>query len=265
MDESRAADRDRDGDIAALARDLRTAETAVALTGAGLSAASGIPTFRGEDGIWGKEFSESDFHVRRFERDSEGFWEDRLELNALLRPDDVEPNPAHEALAELTNEGPLDAVITQNTDGLHDSAGTDTVLELHGNAARVVCRRCGKRDPAEEIHDRVRSGENPPTCDDCDGVYKPDVVLFGEMLPRETLQRARRLAEDSDVILAAGSSLQVDPAASLPANQRDGVLAVVNYDPTRYASRAAYTYREDVTDFLPDLARRVLARDEPSE
>lgn len=254
-----------DDDLDALAHDLQEADTAMALTGAGLSAASGIPTFRGEDGIWGEEFAEEDFHVRRFERDPEGFWEDRLQLNELLRPVDVEPNAAHEALAALSNAGILDAVVTQNTDGLHQAAGTDTVLELHGNAERVVCHRCGRRKPAELIHERVRSGENPPTCAECHGVYKPDVVLFGELLPRETLRRARRLAEDSDVILAAGSSLQVDPAASLPSHQRRGVLAVVNFEPTRYASGAAYTFREDVTELLPALADRVLDREPRAE
>ncbi|AUX08776.1 NAD-dependent protein deacetylase, SIR2 family [Halalkaliarchaeum desulfuricum] len=252
---------ERSDDLEALARDLREADTAIALTGAGLSAASGIPTFRGEDGIWGEEFSEADFHVTRFERDPEGFWEDRLELNELLRPDDIEPNPAHEALADLENAGILDAVVTQNTDGLHTAAGTGTVLELHGNAERVVCHRCGRRKPAQAIHDRIRSGENPPTCGECGGVYKPDVVLFGELLPKDVLGRARRLAEDSDVIVAAGSSLQVDPAASLPSYQRDGVLAIINFERTRYASRATYTFREDVTELLPALATRVLKCD----
>lgn len=247
-----------DGDLEALARDLRRADTAMALTGAGLSAASGIPTFRGEDGIWGEEFAEADFHVRRFERDPAGFWEDRLGLNELLHPGDAEPNPAHEALAALTNAGVLDAVATQNTDGLHDAAGTETVLELHGNADRAACHRCGRTEPAGAIRQRVRSGENPPTCADCGGVFRPDVVLFGELLPRRTLRRARRLAEDSDVVVAAGSSLEVDPAAALPSHQRRGVLAVANLEPTRYASRATYTFREDVTELLPALADRVL-------
>ena len=252
---------DRSEDLAALARDLREADTAIALTGAGLSAASGIPTFRGEDGIWGEEFSEADFHVSRFERDPDGFWEDRIDLNEVLRPDGIEPNPAHEALAALENAGVLDAVVTQNTDGLHDAAGTGTVLELHGNAERVVCHGCGRTKPATEIHDRIRSGENPPTCSECAGIYKPDVVLFGELLPRDVLKRARRLAEAADVIVAAGSSLQVDPAASLPSYQRDGVLAIVNYERTRYASRATYTFREDVTELLPTIASLVLEPD----
>ncbi|MEF8780644.1 MAG: Sir2 family NAD-dependent protein deacetylase [Haloferacaceae archaeon] len=245
-------------DLEALARDIRRADTAIALTGAGLSAASGIPTFRGEDGIWGGEFAEADFHVRRFERDPAGFWEDRLELNELLHPGDAEPNAAHKALATLTNAGALDAVVTQNTDGLHDAAGTEAVLELHGNADRAACHRCGRTEPTREIRRRVRRGENPPTCPDCGGVFRPDVVLFGELLPRETLRRARRLAEDSDVVIAAGSSLEVDPAASLPSHQRDGVLAIANFEPTRYASRATYTFREDVTELLPTLADRVL-------
>lgn len=248
-------------DLDTLAKALHQADHGIALTGAGLSAASGIPTFRGEDGVWGDAFEEADFHIRRFERDPSGFWEDRLELNNVLRPDEVEPNAGHEALAELTNADVLDAVVTQNTDGLHQAAGTERVLELHGNAERVACFSCGRTKPADRIRDRVRSGENPPTCSECGGIFKPDVVLFGELLPRETLGEAKDLASKSDVILAAGSSLTVDPAASLPTYQRSGVLAVINLAETRYASRAEYTFRADVTELLPELARMVRSND----
>lgn len=247
-----------------LADELRGADRAVALTGAGLSAASGIPTFRGEGGIWGTVFDESDFHVSRFERDPAGFWRDRLKLYDHMEPEGgAKPNAAHRALASLSNANVLDGVITQNTDGLHDAAGTDGVIELHGTNARVVCRRCGDTTDADPIRARARDGELPPRCD-CGGPYKPDVVLFGELLPEAAHERARRLAAESDVILAAGSSLTVDPAASLPSRQREGSLAVINFDPTRYADIADYVFRADVTVVLPRIAELVESASSPN-
>ncbi|WP_418283098.1 Sir2 family NAD-dependent protein deacetylase [Halorubrum sp. DTA98] len=248
---------DFDQDARRLATDLRDADTAVVLTGAGLSAASGIPTFRGDDGIWGDDFEESDFHVSRFERDPAGFWDDRIALYDRMEPDGgAEPNAAHRALATLTNSGILDAVITQNTDGLHHAAGTDEVIELHGTNARVVCPRCGSTTDGEPIRERARAGELPPRCE-CGGPYKPDVVLFGELLPRDAHRRAKELTAASDVFLVAGSSLRVDPAASLPARRRGGTLAVINLERTRYADSADYTFRTDVTELLPELADRL--------
>lgn len=249
---------EQDARLNRLAADLRRADGAAALTGAGLSVASGVPTFRGDDGIWGDVFDESDFHASRFERDPAGFWRDRLELYDHMEPaGGAKPNVAHRALAALVDAGVLDAVITQNTDGLHGAAGTDDVIELHGTNARVVCTRCGERRDASPVRERARGGELPPTCD-CGGVYKPDVVLFGELLPAEAHRRAKRLAAESDVFIAAGSSLTVDPAASLPGRRRGGTLALINLEGTRYDGTADYTFRADVTDVLPALARRVI-------
>jgi NAD-dependent deacetylase len=262
-DESEYADQSRgDGEFGAeldgLAADLRAADSAFAFTGAGVSTASGIPPFRGEGGIWETEFDPRDFRIGRFETDPAGFWRDRLDLHEAMFPGSVAPNPAHEALAELESAGLLDAVVTQNTDGLHAAAGTDRVLELHGTTSRVVCRRCGDRQPAPPVHDRVRDGEVPPTCD-CGGLLKPDVVLFGEQLPREPVAEARELAAAADVVLAVGSSLRVEPAASIPRDAaRGGTLAVVNFDPTPLDDRAEYVFRADVTEVLPSLARRLV-------
>lgn len=248
----------RESGVRRLAAELRDADGAVALTGAGLSAASGIPTFRGDDGIWGDVFEEADFHISRFERDPADFWVDRLELHDRMDPDGgAEPNAAHHALTRLTNAGVIDAVITQNTDGLHHAADTDEVIELHGTNARVVCTRCGDTTGAGAVRERARNGELPPRCD-CGGPYKPDVVLFGELLPRGAHRRAKELASESDVFLVAGSSLTVDPAASLPTRRQGGTLAIVNLEPTRYADTADYTFRADVTELLPELADRVL-------
>ena len=236
---------------------LESAETAGVLTGAGVSTASGIPSFRGDDGIWGAEFDPQEFHRRRFERDSAGFWSDRLDLHDAMRPDGVEPNAAHRALATLETAGVLNGVVTQNTDGLHQDAGSERVIELHGNAERVACEDCGRRSDAADARRRAADGELPPTCE-CGGVLKPDVVLFGEQLPQKALHDARDLAERSDAFLAVGSSLTVDPAASLPATAaRDGSLVVVNLEETRADDRADVVLRADVTDALPAIAERV--------
>lgn len=240
-----------------LADAIEAGDSTVALTGAGVSTASGIPDFRGEDGIWNAEFDPGDFRIERFLSDPAGFWEDRLTLHEAMFPGEIEPNAAHEALATMESEGRLEAVITQNTDGLHGEAGSERVFELHGNANRVVCMDCGRKSDAAPVRERVREGERPPRCD-CGGLLKPDVVLFGESLPDAIMAEARRRAEGSDVFLAVGSSLTVEPAASLPRiAARDGFLAVCNLDPTSHDDRAAVVLREDVTEALPVLVDRL--------
>ncbi|OLZ40117.1 NAD-dependent protein deacetylase [Natrinema saccharevitans] len=257
-----------------LATAVRNADTAVAFTGAGISAPSGVPTFRGDDGVW-ERFDQGQFAYGRFQRDPEGFWADRVDLQRAMFDGDFEPNAAHEALAAMERDGLLEAVLTQNTDGLHgdaaaavgegDDAGTDgdsdapvagepTVLELHGNSQRVRCTDCGKRKDGDQIFDRAAGGELPPTCD-CGGVFKPDVVLFGEQLPGAVLQRARSLARASDAFLAIGSSLVVEPAASLPrlAASTGATVGIVNLESTPCDDVAAAVVREDVTEALPRL------------
>lgn len=237
---------------------LREAETTVAFTGAGISTASGIPDFRSEGGIWDR-YEQSDFHLSRFETDPEGFWRDRMEMVDEVYGTDVEPNAAHEALADLEHKGHVDSLVTQNVDGLHTAAGSDPV-EIHGNGRRVVCQSCDRRFDAEPVYDRVRSGVAPPGCPHCDGVLKPDVVLFGERLPEHAMYRAQSLAERADLFLIAGSSLQVEPAASFPrvAADKGATLVLINLERTPLSGRAEYDFREDVTDVLPALRDRVL-------
>jgi NAD-dependent deacetylase len=244
--------------VAALAADIQAADSVIALSGAGVSAASGIPTFRGEDGVW-NEFDPNSFHRRRLDADPEGFWRDRLELRDAFYGDiDPEPNAAHTALASLESEGLLDAVLTQNVDGLHTAAGSERVVELHGTHRRVRCDDCGERRSADPVFERADEGALPPRCD-CGGVYRPDVVLFGESLADAVLEAAQRLARESDVFLAVGSSLSVRPASLLPriADESGATLAVVNLDPTPQDERAAYLFQKDVTDVLPALAEAV--------
>ena len=251
--------------LGSLAAAIRTADTTVALSGAGVSTASGIPSFRGEDGIW-NEWDPKSFHRRRLDADPAGFWRDRLALREALTGDDPEPNAAHDALATLEADGRLDAVLTQNVDGLHTVAGSDRVVELHGTNRRVRCDDCGATEPAEPVFDRVAdcasggtgSRSLPPRCE-CSGVYRPDVVLFGESLADTVLEEAQRLARESDVFLAVGSSLSVRPAALLPSIATDagGSLAVVNFDETPQDGAADYLFREDVTAVLPALSERL--------
>ncbi|WP_254761588.1 SIR2 family NAD-dependent protein deacylase [Natrinema marinum] len=256
-------------DLERLADEIRSADTVVAFTGAGISAPSGVPTFRGDDGVW-ERFDEGQFAYGRFQRDPEGFWADRVELQREMFDDEYRPNAAHEALAAMGREGSLEAILTQNTDGLHgDAVGSvrdgnkgnevdgkpeTTVLELHGNSQRVRCTDCGNRRDGDPIFERAADGDLPPTCD-CGGVFKPDVILFGEQLPGTVIQRARVLARESDAFLAIGSSLVVEPAASLPrlAASTGATVGIVNLESTPHDDTADVVLREDVTDVLPQL------------
>lgn len=247
-----------DDRIGSLADVLAAADTAVALTGAGISRPSGIPDFRSDDGLW-TEYDQRDFGLVAFEADPGAFWERWLETHDEMLADGVEPNSAHEALATLEAGGHLDAVVTQNVDGLHRAAGSESVIALHGRGDRAVCRDCGRQVDIDGPMARAREGDLPPTCEACGGTLKPDTILFGERLPVGERRRATKLARESDVFLAVGSSLTVEPAASLPmtAADRNATLAVINADPTKHDERADYVFHADVTDVLPALADAV--------
>ncbi len=247
--------------LASVADAIHGASSVVAMTGAGVSTASGIPDFRSEDGIWTK-YDPNDFHISRFRSDPGEFWRERVEMVEDVFGGDVRPNAAHEALTALEAEGYLETLITQNVDGLHQAAGSEDPIEIHGNGQRVVCTDCDRRFEVDPVMEQVKGGETPPTCKHCDGILKPDVILFGEQLPKNDLLRAQKASKDADVFLAIGSSLTVEPAASLPryAVDRDGTLCIVNLDPTDLSDRAEYDFRADVTEFLPALAEHVIDR-----
>jgi NAD-dependent deacetylase len=246
-------------DVDPFAGAVRSADSAVALTGAGVSTASGVPDFRGEGGVWDR-FDQGAFTVDRYRRTPGEFWEDWLRLHDDLVEGDPEPNAAHRALADLESAGHLDAVVTQNVDGLHRAAGSERVVHLHGAGDRAVCPTCGDETPVDAVADRVRDGERPPTCGDCDDPLKPDTVLFGERLPLDALQAAKSRFGEAEAVLVAGSSLEVDPAGSMPLEARDATMAIVNLQPTPLDSRAHYVFREDVTEVLPAIRDAVLAR-----
>jgi NAD-dependent deacetylase len=244
------------GKIAQARSAIADADSVVAFTGAGVSTASGIPSFRGEGGIWTK-FDPGDFRYERFLDDPEGFWELRAELTRELALDEAEPNACHTALAEAFEAGRLEAVVTQNIDGLHQQAGVpnDHVVEIHGSTRRTRCIDCSATAPIDAALARIDEGQLPPTCPACGGVVKPDVVLFGEQLPAEAFRRAERLAGEADVMLVAGSSLTVWPAAGLPERTlaAGGDLVVVNTEPTKADDRARAAIRGRVEAVVPRL------------
>lgn len=240
--------------IEQFARDIRAADRAVAFTGAGISTPSGIPDFRSDGGIW-EQYDTREFHIRSFDRDPVAFWERMLDLYQHSYEGDPDPNAAHTALATLEERNFLDRVITQNADGLHQEAGSGDVVELHGNLQQMVCLSCRRREPLENALELGADGDLPPVCDQCGEPMKPDGVLFGEQLPKHELYQSHALAQKSDVFVVVGSSLTVEPAASLPAVAADhgATLAIINLDPTPLDDRATYTFHEDVTTVLPAL------------
>jgi NAD-dependent deacetylase len=217
-----------------LAALIQESECTVALTGAGVSVPSGIPDFRTpETGQWANVDPMKVAHIDVFERDPARFWSYyRPRFHSL---GDKRPNAAHEALVELERRGLLAGVITQNIDRLHRAAGSREVVEVHGSIETSTCRGCGASYGIAEVDDLFDS-DGIAVCDACGGAVKPDVVLFGEMLPERAMARAQELAEDADLMLCIGSSLAVYPAAGLPGLtlERGGALAIVTKGPTPY-------------------------------
>jgi NAD-dependent deacetylase len=209
------------------ARDaLLEADLAIALTGAGISVESGIPDFRSPGGIWERFPPEVYGTIDAFRDGPERFWKFWLELVKVCSG--AAPNPAHRALAALEALERLDTVITQNVDGLHAAAGTKSLIELHGTPDALVCLECRARRTI-----KLAEVREPPRCS-CGAIMKPDVVLFGEMLPLGAIERAQELARRCDVCLVIGTSAQVYPAASIPeiAFQHGATLIELNIEPT---------------------------------
>ncbi|MGA9116764.1 MAG: NAD-dependent deacylase [Bacteroidota bacterium] len=241
-----------------LRRVLRSARSVAAFTGAGVSAESGVPTFRGEEGLWKKFRPEELAHPDAFLSNPALVWEwyrARKEIIASVRP-----NPAHTALAAMQEVFPLVAVITQNVDNLHRRAGSRTVFELHGNIERSYCTRCGTVSAEAEP---AFAGDLPRcAAPGCGGLLRPDVVWFGEMLPQEEWNGAVRSMESADLVLSVGTSAAVYPAASLPLlGKRAGAfLAEVNPEPTPLTPHADAFLEGKAGEILPlllDQARRL--------
>ncbi|MBX7257795.1 MAG: NAD-dependent deacylase [Candidatus Hydrogenedentes bacterium] len=219
---------------------LRHAKRGVAVTGAGMSAESGIPTFRGADGIWKKYPPEIFASIDAYLRDPDRVWAFWCELSASLHG--CNPNAGHSALAQLESSGKIQAIITQNIDSLHQAAGSRRVIEYHGSLRELVCLECRAR----KTFDVTTTGKHPPHCVLCQGLMKPDVVMFGEGIPPDAMYESEALIQVCDVLVVVGTSAQVYPAAGLPfAAKRNGALIIeANLEPTEFTETVTDVFLE---------------------
>lgn len=234
---------------------LADAKHAIALTGAGISTPSGIPDFRTKgSGLWEHVDPMAVASLWGFMEHPQGFYDWVKPLAKMILT--AKPNPAHLALAELESRGQLYAVITQNIDNLHQRAGSKRVIEVHGHLREATCIRCYHQMPAQPLIEQFLADDQVPRCPDCGSVMKPDVVLFGEMLPVRVMHEAEQESKDCDLMLVAGSSLEVAPAADLPliAQKHGAQLIIVNKSPTPADKHAAVVLREDVAVVLPRIS-----------
>lgn len=240
---------------------LREARRPVVLTGAGISTDSGIPDFRGPNGVWtknpGAEKTATLQHYMGSRDVRIQAWRNRLDSGIF----EAEPGPGHRALAELERKGKIDTLVTQNIDSLHQKAGSspEKVVEVHGNVREVVCMSCGDRNPMEAALERVRAGEEDPECEDCGGILKSATISFGQNLEPEVIGRAQAAAGACDFLLAVGTSLTVYPVAYLPesALANGAKLVVVNAQDTPYDSLANAVFQDQIKGVLPPLVERV--------
>jgi NAD-dependent deacetylase len=239
--------------IDALAEVIRGNRPCVVLTGAGISTESGIPDFRSPSGIWARYDPMEYAHIDAFRADPEKVWEFYgLRLGVL---GEAQPNAGHRALAELEDRGWVKAVITQNIDRLHERAGSRALVEVHGSIRTSSCLHCGTVVPFADVVKLLPV----PHCPNCGDVLKPDVVMFGELLPAAQIARAEHLAREAGVLLVVGSSLEVYPVAGLPLETlaHGGKLAIVNKGTTQVDARAAVQVEAGAGEALAALAERL--------
>jgi len=233
------------------------AERVVVLTGAGVSTDSGIPDFRGPNGVWTRNpAAEKASTLSHYVRDAEvrrTAWQTRLDSPAWS----ARANDGHRAFVTLEERGKLHTLVTQNIDELHQQAGTDPalVVEIHGTMRKVTCLSCGDLAPMERALERVRAGEDDPACRSCGGILKSATISFGQSLVADDLDRAFAAAESCDLMLAVGSTLTVHPAARLVpiAKESGAALVIVNGDPTPYDDLADAVVRGSISEVLPRI------------
>lgn len=247
------------GAIESAAELLAQARRALVLTGAGISTPSGIPDFRSEgSGLWSRDEPLEVASLSAFRTAPEKFygWFHPLAQQIF----DARPNPAHLALTELQKAGHIKTIVTQNIDSLHQKAGSENILEIHGTLATLSCTQCYQQVPADEyLADFIKNG-NLPHCGQCGALLKPDVILFGEQLPQATWRKAQQEARKCDLVLVAGSSLEVLPIAGLPmqAIEAGAHLIIINNSPTYLNTRADVVISQDVAHALSAIAQRVI-------
>ncbi|MDP8012086.1 MAG: NAD-dependent protein deacylase [Thermoplasmata archaeon] len=236
-------------EIKNVAKILKNSKQAVALTGSGISTGSGIPTFRGKDGLWNK-YDPEKFTMEYFMKNPKDFWS--TAKNLFLPLINAFPSKSHYVLAELEEMGIIKAVITQNIDGLHQKAGSKNVLEIHGNGKKLKCLLCGEEYDIENFIDEINKN-NVPLCKKCHSILKPDAVLFGELLPKKTYLNSIYYSYTADVMLVIGTSLLVEPAASLPfsAKEKGAKIITINLEKTPLDDLADYIlkgYSDEILD-----------------
>lgn len=248
-------------DIGAVVSWLRDARSVAILTGAGISTESGIPDFRGPDGVWTKNpAAERTATIQHYVADRDHrirSWASRADSPMH----NAEPNAGHYALTALEGKGKLDTLVTQNIDGLHHAAGTspERIVEIHGTVRDYACLGCGDRGPIEVVLDRVRNGDADPHCEQCGGLIKSATISFGQALIAEDLERAQLAASTCDLFLAIGTSLTVYPVAALPeiALQSGARLVILNAQETPYDPTAAAILRDGIGSVLPRIVELV--------
>ncbi len=236
---------------------ISAAQRIVVLTGAGISTDSGIPDFRGPQGLWTKNpEAEKMATIGHYMADPEvrkRSWRMRLEMGI----DRLEPNPGHRALALLEQRGVLHTLITQNVDGLHQKAGLsrDRMVEIHGTLTEVMCMECNERAPIDRALARVRAGEEDPACRSCGGILKSATISFGQSLVMDDLRRAERAALGCDLLLAVGTTLAVYPIAGVVpiAKQAGARIVILNAEPTEMDDLADAVLRGSISEILPRL------------
>jgi NAD-dependent deacetylase len=248
--------RARERETERLAELVRSAGSVVALTGAGISVPSGIPDFRSPGtGLWERVDPMEVAHIDALRTDPARFWRFYGERFASLGA--KRPNGAHDALAAMERRGWLDGVVTQNIDTLHRKAGTAELVEIHGSIARCTCLGCGEAVAQEQARTRLLAApDGVPRCERCDGTLRPDVVLFGELLPEAAIARAHELCAGAGLILCIGSSLEVQPAGALPllTLRSGGAIAIITQGPTPLDELAAVRLHGDVVQELSALS-----------
>jgi NAD-dependent deacetylase len=238
---------------------VRKAKRAVVLTGAGISTPSGIPDFRSEGtGLWSRDEPLEVASLTTFRVAPERFFQWFRPLAGQIFY--AEPNAAHLALAQLEDAGHVTTIITQNIDALHQKAGSKCVVETHGTLRTLTCTGCYRKFEAEIYLKRFINDGTLPTCLQCNGILKPDVILFGEQLPHAAWVQAQRAVRQCDLMLVAGSSLEVLPVAGLPmqALDRGAHLIIINNTPTYVNVRADVVIMNDVASIIPEIAKRAL-------
>jgi len=238
---------------------LRKARRVVVLTGAGISTPSGIPDFRSEGtGLWSRDEPLEVASLSTFRTDPEKFFVWFRPLASQIF--NAQPNPAHNALASLEHTGHIHSIVTQNIDALHHKAGSKKVIEMHGTLRTLSCTQCFQQTESHEFLKPFVERGTLPRCSKCGALLKPDVILFGEQLPQHSWFEAQRDSRECDLMIVAGSSLEVLPVAGLPmqAIDRGAHLIIINNMPTYLNVRADIIFTEDVSEIIPAIAERAM-------